>query len=426
MTPLSRTTATTGSFHGAPRSTALALAVLTVLTTFTALGPAAAPAQAEPEDCPRGYLCVWKTDHATGSMLKITTNKPTLGTWDNRISAVSNRTDRYACGYNESQYRTSGGWVVGSRDPDPGGTEWGYFGAPSISSIKLVPTRRECYGPGYPDWSVGWNSLSRGSFANLDGDHRSDLLTRDKAGRLWFLPGNSTGKLVGSGWNAMNALTRHGDFTGDAREDLIAREAATGKLWLYPGTGTGAFSARRLIGAGGWNSMTRITAFGDLTGDSRADLLAVEKSTGKLWLYPGTGAGTFSARKLIGAGGWNSMDALTAPGDVTGDGKADLIAREPSTGKLWRYNGKAGALAPRVPLGGGWNALATLIGVGDAEHSDGRNDLYGITNSRATESLTNGSCLGSDCLVSYPGKGNGTFHRAGWDGSLWYDMTAVL
>ncbi len=85
----------------------------------------------------------------------------------------------------------------------------------------------------------------------------------------------------------MNTLTRHGDFTGDRREDLVAREKATGKLWLYPGTGTGSLGSRTLLGASGWNSMNHITAYGDLTGDGRSDLIAVQKSTGALWLYPG-------------------------------------------------------------------------------------------------------------------------------------------
>ncbi|MFZ4299152.1 FG-GAP-like repeat-containing protein [Streptomyces cinereoruber] len=429
MTLLSRPPATAGASArpsgGRSRLAALALAALTTLATFTAAGPAATPAQAAPQDCPRGYLCVWQTDHATGAMLKITSNKPTLGSWDNKISAVSNRSNFYACAYNEPNYKTSGNWTVGSREPDPGGTEWGYFGTPSVSSVKLVATERECYGPAYPDWSVRWDSASRGSFANLDGDNRSDLLTRDKAGRLWFLPGNGTGRLVGGGWNAMDVLTRHGDFTGDAREDLVAREASTGKLWLYPGTGTGSFGARKLIGSGGWNTMSRIVAFGDLTGDKRSDLLAVEKSTGKLWLYPGTASGALGARKLFGSGGWNTMDALTAAGDLTGDGKTDLIAREPSTGKLWRYDGRTGSIAPRVLIGGGWNVMGTLVAAGDAQLGDGRNDLYAITNSRFT-GTPDSSCVGASCLLTYTNKGNGAFYPGSWDGSLWYDMTAVL
>ncbi|MFK4141173.1 FG-GAP repeat domain-containing protein [Streptomyces filamentosus] len=63
----------------------------------------------------------------------------------------------------------------------------------------------------------------------------------------------------------MNALTGIGDMNSDGRPDLIAREAATGKLWFYPGK-TGAYGSRVLIG-GGWNSMASIFAVADLNAD---------------------------------------------------------------------------------------------------------------------------------------------------------------
>ncbi|GAA3071492.1 FG-GAP-like repeat-containing protein [Streptomyces roseofulvus] len=406
----------------ATRPAAFGLAVLTALTAFATLGPAATPAQAEPEDCPRGYFCAWKTDHATGEMLKLTKSAATLGAWDNQISAVSNRTNQWVCGYDEPGYTTSY-WSVGVRDPDPGGTEWGYMGMHSLSSLKFVLTARECYGPAYTTWHAEPNPAGPSRFGNLNGDDEADLLARDKAGRLWFLPGDGSGKLVGGGWGAMNALTRHGDFSADGKEDVIAREASTGKLYLYPGTGTGALGARKVIGTGGWNAMTRLTAFGDLTGDGRSDLLAVEKSTGKLWLYPGTSSGTLGARKLIGAGGWNSMNALTALGDVTGDGKADLVAREPATGKLWLYPGRTGTLGSRALIGGGWNAMAQLVGVGDHGY-DGSNDLIALTNN----AFRSTSCSYQGCLMIYGGRDNGTFAPGSWDGHdrSWNDMSTVF
>ncbi|MFB7940789.1 FG-GAP-like repeat-containing protein [Streptomyces sp. NPDC056049] len=403
------------------RPAALGLAVLTALTAFTTLGPAA-PAQAAPEDCPKGYFCGWESPHAKGTMFKTNKSVASLGSWDGRIESVVNRTTQWACTYDEPGYRTSY-WSMGTRAPSPSADDWGGPGVGSLSSIKLVPTLRECDGPAYPTWHAGETVSTRSAFANLDGDDRADLLARDKVGRLWWLPGQGNGKLVGGGWNAMNALTRHGDFTGDGKEDVIAREASTGKLWLYPGSGTGTLGSRKLIGTGGWNSLTRITAFGDLTGDRRSDVLAVEKSTGKLYLYPGTSSGALGARKLIGSGGWTSMDALTATGDVTGDGRADLVARQPSTGQLWLYRGKTGALGSRTLLGGGWNAMASLVATGSTGYDD-TVDFAAVTNSR----YRSDACSYAGCMVVYGGRGNGTFDSGAVDTHdlAWDDMSTVF
>ncbi|MCX4982642.1 FG-GAP-like repeat-containing protein [Streptomyces sp. NBC_00572] len=390
------------------------------LSSAGLLGAGAAPAQAAISDCPSGYFCAWKTDNGTGTMYKTNTSVATLGGWDNTFRSVVNRTNKFACLYDDANHGLEGN--VGVMDPNPSGTEWGGPGSNSVSSVKFVPTERECAMDPYPVWHAGEATKAAG-FGDLNADRTSDILVRDKAGRLWFLPGNGTGKLVGAGgWNVMNALTRHGDFTGDAREDVIARETATGKLWLYPGTGTGSLGARKLIGSGGWNVMNSITAFGDLSGDGRSDVLAVEKSTGKLWLYPGTSTGTLGARKLIGAGGWNVMNTLAAPGDMNGDGKADLIAREAATGKLWLYPGKTGALGARVLIGaGGWNVMASLLAVGDFE-GDGHNDLAAISGS----SYSSNVFRGEGALVLYSGTGTGKLEAGFPETDSWWNLNGAF
>ncbi|MFI8764324.1 FG-GAP-like repeat-containing protein [Streptomyces sp. NPDC053792] len=390
------------------------------LTSLGLLGAGVAPAQAAASDCPSGYFCAWKTDNATGTMYKTNVNTATLGTWDNTFRSVVNRTNKFACLYEDANYGDTN--AVYSTPPDPAGTEWGGPGSNSVSSLKFVPTERECVLPAYPEWHA-YTAPNAAGFGDMNADKTSDVIVRDKAGRLWFLPGDGTGKLIGTGgWNAMNALSRHGDFSGDGREDVIARESATGKLWLYPGTGTGAVGTRKLIGSGGWNAMDKITAFGNLTGDSRSDLIAVEKSTGKLWLYPGTSTG-LGARKLIGSGGWNAMNALVAPGDMNGDGRADLIAREASTGKLWFYPGTStGGVGSRVLIGsGGWNVMASFLAVGDF-NADGRNDLATITNSN----YVSPECRGVGCLVLYTGKGTGALNAGVPEDGNWWGLNGAF
>ena len=84
----------------------------------------------------------------------------------------------------------------------------------------------------------------------------------------------------------------HGDFTGDGKADLIARQASTGDIYLYKGTGkTGseAFSSRIKVRSH-W-TYNAFDAVGDITGDGKADFLA-RTTGGTLYLYKGTGKAT--------------------------------------------------------------------------------------------------------------------------------------
>jgi len=138
----------------------------------------------------------------------------------------------------------------------------------------------------------------------------------------------------------------------------VARRTSDGNLYLYPGTGTGSLRAPVLIGRG-WNVMNALVGAGDFTGDGRADLLARERSTAYLWLYPGNGTGGFTSRVRIGVG-WNGMTAIAGAGDLNGDRAADVLARD-GLGRLWLYPGTgSGGMSARTPLGTGWN-VATVI-----------------------------------------------------------------
>ncbi|MFP1625925.1 FG-GAP repeat domain-containing protein [Streptomyces sp. 5K101] len=189
------------------------------------------------------------------------------------------------------------------------------------------------------------------------------VVGRDAAGVLWHY--RTTGgwnvlaprTKVGGGWQIFDKLTGVSDVTADGKADLLARDKA-GVLWLYRGTGnaTAPFAARTKVG-GGWQIFNELTGVSDVTADGKADLLARDKA-GVLWLYRGTGNATapFAARTKVG-GGWQIYRAMTAPGDLTDDGRADLVAQDTS-GRLWLYRGTGKADVP-------YAARVRIVGAGD-------------------------------------------------------------
>ncbi|MFE9689701.1 glycoside hydrolase domain-containing protein [Micromonospora sp. NPDC005806] len=219
-------------------------------------------------------------------------------------------------------------------------------------------------------------------FGDFTGNGWSDVVYREPStGRLYLYGGNGTtlsGRVaLGTGWNSMNALLRVGNFNRSGGEDILAREKSTGYLWLYPGTGSG-FGSRVKIGTG-WNSMRELTPIGDYNRDGYPDLVAVQSSNGALYLYPGKGTG-FGSRVLIGSGGWNGMDELNGGGDFNADGYPDLLAREKTTGYLYRYSGRGGAITSKTKVGTGWNTVRDVVQVGDFDR-DGYPDLVAVQKS---------------------------------------------
>jgi hypothetical protein len=240
---------------------------------------------------------------------------------------------------------------------------------------------------------------------------RNTSVTDDDPGMTDLTAGHADGSIDGGstrveigpgGWNGMSNLTV-GDFNGDGKQDVVGVESSTGKLWLYRGHGDGTIdggSTRTELGTG-WNSMTNLFA-GDFNGDGKDDLGGVETSTGKLFLYRGHGDGTIdggSTRTQLGTG-WNSVDKLVGPGDMNGDGKDDLVATETSTGKLFLYRGHGDGTidggSTRVEIGsGGWNGISDYAG-GDFD-GDGTGDLAAVE-SQPTD---------TGALYLYKGTGSG-------------------
>ena len=171
--------------------------------------------------------------------------------------------------------------------------------------------------------------------ADWSGDTKADVLAVDPGGRLLMYRGTGAGAFapgggltIGTGWGSFTALLAPGDWSGDGRPDLLAR-TSEGALLMYRGNGRGGFltGQREPIGSG-WQSFTALLTPRDWNGDRKPDLLARD-AAGALFLYRGNGRGGFvtGQREQIGSG-WGAFTALLAPGDWSGDGKPDLLARD--------------------------------------------------------------------------------------------------
>ncbi|MFR9790385.1 FG-GAP repeat domain-containing protein [Streptomyces sp. MB22_4] len=214
----------------------------------------------------------------------------------------------------------------------------------------------------------GWSTrVVAVPFGDLDGDRCDDVLVRMTDGSLRGYrvpcgraptPAMPYTKL-GGGWNAYDVLTSPGDLTGDGRPDLVARKASTGDLYLFAARSDGTPAGAKKIGSA-WGGYTKITGAGDLDGDGIGDVLARDKA-GTLWRYGGLAGGRLKARVKV-FGGWGSTyDAVVGVGDITGDGKNDLVVRD-TAGRLYRYGGKGnGSFGGRALIGSGWQGYKGLF-----------------------------------------------------------------
>ncbi|TBO60955.1 DNRLRE domain-containing protein [Streptomyces kasugaensis] len=215
-------------------------------------------------------------------------------------------------------------------------------------------------------------SAERDGPDDLNGDMNNDIWSVDSNGTLltYAGQGNSQFSTATNGGQSFDGgkVASRGDWGGDGYNDLIALEYNAAdkrnQLWIYPNNGTGIASPDRKhpltvacpdkqpgsdddpdgcsAGDDHWSDADQIIAPGDLNGDGMPDLLV--KQGKLLWAYYGNRSeflDRVGAPVLVGGKDWNKYTVI-APGDLNGDGFADLWLRDDATGDLWCAYGKQG------------------------------------------------------------------------------------
>ncbi|MER7109413.1 FG-GAP-like repeat-containing protein [Streptomyces sp. NPDC000229] len=240
-------------------------------------------------------------------------------------------------------------------------------------------------------------------FRDYDRDGVGELFARSGGALSAHEPVKGT-STTSTGWTGVSAVVPFGDLDNDGCNDVLTR-TTTGELYRHSAKCAGVprpTSPKAKVGAG-FNAFDVLLNPGDMTGDGRSDLLARQRSTGDLYLYADNRAGGIKAGVKI-AGKWNGLTLIGA-GDLDGDGHADLLARD-AGGELWRHRSTGtGAFHTRVLVFSDWGAgRDAIIGAGDID-GDGKNDLVSRD--------TNGK------LLRNSGRGNGTFGPTVQIGSGW-------
>ncbi|GAB4013661.1 FG-GAP-like repeat-containing protein [Nocardioides ultimimeridianus] len=221
----------------------------------------------------------------------------------------------------------------------------------------------------------------RGLHSDLAGSSGPDLIARrtnDGEGMILPITVNSDGvpKLgtpIDTGIDLTGATTvlKVGDWDGDGHGDVVVRRKADPQdLYLYRGTGRGTFAAPTLL-TSAMRGVQMLAAVGDFTGDGHPDLMG-ETSTGPMWLFPGYGTagvgrgyavyGHLAVRKQMGVGRWDA------------DGAPDVLVRTSSSTLTMYYGNGPGLIRGTQTLAFDASPYDQVVAVSSA-NDDGHTDL---------------------------------------------------
>jgi len=172
---------------------------------------------------------------------------------------------------------------------------------------------------------------------------------------------------------AQMQLLAKGDFDSDAKSDILWRNPSTGESYLYPMDGLAIKASEghiRLVADLAW----QVAGLGDFDGNGKADILWRNGTTGENYIY-------FMDGLTISTEGYTRTAAdlnwqVAGTGDFDGDGKADILWRHAATGENYIYPMDGLTIKPtegyiRTVADPDWK----IAGIGDFD-GDGKADIF--------------------------------------------------
>ena len=222
-----------------------------------------------------------------------------------------------------------------------------------------------------PNWTVA-------GIGDFDGDGKADILWRNTStgqNYIYFMDGTTIKSegLIRTVADQSWRVAGIGDFDGDGKDDILWRNGTTGENYVYPMDGLSIKATEgyvRTVADQSW----RVAGIGDFDGDGKADILWRNSSTGQNYVYPMNGTIIKPGEgylRTVADPAWQ----VKGVGDFDGDGKADIVWRNITSGQNYLYPMDGTTIKPTE---GSLRTIADLnwqiVAVGDYD-GDGKSDL---------------------------------------------------
>jgi len=206
------------------------------------------------------------------------------------------------------------------------------------------------------NYPITLNSIAGAAMADVNGDGKLDMLVVDQGpyntsgpSSAWVVPGVGDGTFGTPASVALSGMMYNavmGDLNGDGKLDIAGNDPNNNYMMtVYLASGSGYATGAAYSTSDSVSDACFLTS-GDLTGDGKAELVAANCGDNNVTVWVNNGDGTFQTGAYYASGAY--PEAVTIA-DINGDGRADLVTSNDDSSDVTVLSGNGdGTVNPAI------------------------------------------------------------------------------